>query len=408
VFYSLFIAILVAAGCILYPPASQAQTTRPLQVTVDSVRLNVCGEKTFTVDVDVSSILRSDSVFAIQTIIHWDFSKFDFDTRLLRNGTLSSQTGEPVVYKEGGVMVIQIGNTNPDGMIVGSGPLFSLIGTIKAPDTVAPPDGWIEVREIELTGTTSFQVTKSPGLVQVVRESTPAYTGRIAVSEAGFDTLRLDTVSISLSNVRARRVREVGFRLEGDTSAYEFVGIVEEGTLAGADLWSSRQINVGRDSVDVRLIARSDLGQDGILLKIVLRRTTDSAFSRPLGITEFSVGQRTCLGRLIQEGTEVAASSIIRDSTPVAVRDDRQRRGDRIGVRVDQAGERIMVSTEDFVVRHADVFDLMGRPVANTSIEPDGTAGFFVRLERPLANGRYVIVLHGIDQIVSKQFIVIK
>jgi hypothetical protein len=203
-------------------------------------------------------------------------------------------------------------------------------------------------------------------------------------------------------------VREVNFSIMGDTSAFEFIGFVEEGTLAGSDLWSSKQVTVRTDSVGARLIARSDLGQEGILLKIVLRRRTDSSFSRTLRITGFDVGSQTCLGRLAREGVEVTASSIIRDSATVAVRDDRQRRGDRLRVTPDAAGGRVMVSAGDFVIRDAEVFDLMGRPAGVTTIEPAGSAEVVVRFDRLLPSGRYVIALHGIDQIVCKQFIIIK
>lgn len=409
--FSVIIAFVVTAGCILYPLASQAQTTRPLQVSVDTLRLNVCGSKTFTIGINVSQILRSDSVFGIQTVIYWDRSKFDLSSQVLvKSGTLSSQASEDKILKDptSGAMVVQIGNTSANGIIAGSGPLFYLIGTVTATDTVEPPDGWITVQQIELTGTTTFQPTYSPGFVTVIRDTTAAYTGRISIAEAGFDTLRLDTLSIALANVRARRVREISFSIAGDTSAFEFVGSLEDETLAGSDLWSSKQIDVRSDSVQVRLVAHSDLGQEGILLKIVLRRTTDSAFTRTLNIHDFSVGAGTCLGRLTQEGEEVTASSIIRDSTPVAVRDDRQRRGDLIRVIPDRSGERITVNTRDLVVMRAEVVDLMGRQMAIAAIEANGSEGVVVRLQHPLTNGRYVIALQGVGMIVSKQFIIIK
>jgi hypothetical protein len=50
----------------------------------------------------------------------------------------------------------------------------------------------------------------------------------------------------------------------------------------------------------------------------------------------------------------------------------------------------------------------MGRPVAVAAIEQSGSGGVVVEFERLLGSGRYVIALHGIDQIVSKQFIIIK
>jgi hypothetical protein len=395
----------------LSSPAAKAQATRSINVWVDTLRLNVCEDNSqFNIPVWIDTLQVEDSVFAITTVVQWDRSVFDLDTRILANGTLAAQAPDRNVQKNPdgeGEMVVQMGNVNLSGVIAGGGPLFYLIGRSVADDTVEIPNGWIIVTYISLEADTQFEPEFSPGYVQVVRDTVPAYTGTIGVSNAALDTLRTDTVEIALQNVRNRGVNQIAFTVIADTNFYTFIDTLEAGTLASEGLWSAKQVNISADSITAMFTADADLDRNGTLLKLVVQRTTDSAFISPLAVTDFGVNPGSCLGKLVRVDGLVTAAEIIKDSVPVGVERSPQPTESNLGVITRSGSAVIRVLTGGWQVASIEVYDVIGRRIEIEHVESIGPESLLVHTSSVLPAGIYFLMLRDARQIVCKQFIVI-
>ncbi len=406
----LLTTIVFATARMVFSPAAPAQQTRSIHVWVDTLRLNICEDNSqFLIPVEIDSLLTGDSVFAISATVQWDRSAFDLDTRLVTAGTLAEQAPNQSVQKDpsgSGQMFIQIGDITLSGVIDGPGPLFYLIGSVTAPDTVGMPNGWITVAQISFESRTRFEPIYSPGYVEVVRDTTPQYTGTISVSDGELDTLEADTLTVSVVNLRRRGVNRVEFSIAADTSYYEFIDTLEVGTLAAQPLWSSRDVSLSGDSVHAVFDATSDLEQDGPLLRLAIRRRTDSAFSRLIRVTDFGINAGSCLGRLVRQDGTLMAAAIVHDTSTVSVAVDETGRS---GVSVVMRPGSSELEVECGSMSHAtvEVFDLLGRRIEIQRVNEVGPGRLAVLLGTVPPRGVCFLVLRDRQRIVCKQFLVI-
>lgn len=410
-------AILAALICCLCSPSLTAQETRPLTVWIDPVRLNVCGPKTFQTAIRAASFRTADTtigfrstdnVYSVTLYVTWDPSTIELDDLVIQSGTMSERVDvTPLIIDEESTLQIVIADRQaPYDVVRGALPVVYINGRVTAPDTVAWPNGWIQVTSVVLTSDTRFDpISYRPGYVRVERDTSQAYTGALRAGASSFDTLEFDTLTVSLENVRQRRVREVSFSIAADTSLFEFVDTLQTGTLTAQPLWTTVELVRRADTIRGRFVAASDLSQEGPLLKVLIRRTTDSAFASTAEMVTAAINENSCLGRFYGFGASVTASAIVRD-TPTTSAPDLSERAEDIRLIPSRDGRSILVRSTARI-DDITVYDALGRRMA-ADIEHH-PAGHDIRLEvdRPSAGPYYVQLRIGNERI-SKQFIFIK
>ena|GEM_PF-2053866 len=405
------IALLAAIAC-LGSPDTAAQQVRPLEVWVDTLQFNVCdGQKGFIMAVHTSPILVSDSLVSAEVILSWDIRKLDLESdAIFSSETLGKQFDERKVEKlPNGVLHIQMGNTSLRP-VFGSKPLFYVKGIVTAPDTVTGLDGWITVTSVRFFGNTEFNLVENRvGFVRVNRDTTPAYTGTLRVAPSSFDTVRFDTVALTIQNLKGRRVNEVSFALKADASNYEFIDTLQRGTLADGG-WVTKSVTISPDSIGGRFVASNDLTADGDLIRIILRRKNDSAFSSALEVDRFTVNRESCLGKLIIEDGQISAVAVPSvDTSTVSVQEERQgEKSSGITVIPERDRRSLRVMGEGIQGKAIEIFDVVGTKLSLQSVEPRGASMVEIRLATQPPSGTYFMVLRGRNEIVYKQFTFIK
>ena len=399
------IAIL-AVLCCLCSSASTAQQVRPLTVWVDTLRMNVCGDKTFQTAVwagspgasdTVVGFRRQDSVSSVTLYIMWDLAQLDLDDFVLTNGALGQQTKVTArsFPNEGILEVLMADAENPLRILSGQQPLFYLSGRVKAPDTVSGLNGWILPTDIELTSTTRYEPeTYRAGFVRVVRDTTAAYTATLTTSSSSLDTLRSDTITVSIENVRSRRVTEISLALAVDRRYVQFVDTLQGGTLAERALWSAKEVQITPDSVTIRLVADRPIDEQGALISIILGRVSDSAFTTPITVSRFAVNEASCLGKLVSiSGTATAAR--IPSDTAVAVTRGHDAEAGAVTITVLQAEHAIVLSGITGGTKRVDIYDVRGEKMASAAIEHHSSGSIRIPTTTPLQSGIYFAVLSG-------------
>lgn len=403
----------IAALCCLCSPVTPAQTTRPLTIRVDTVRLNVCGGKNFLVGVGIGDLFVSDSVVGMRVIVAWDIANLDIEDQVIfGSDALGSQFTEKVVTKsqETGELVIEMGNTSLRPVAGTGKPLFFLKGRVTAPDTVTGANGWIAVTSMSFESITEFSPIdySRPGLVRVERDTTAAFTGMMSVGAGSFDTAQVDTVTLTTQNLRNRRINEITFVVRADTSKYSFVDTIETGTMAASSIWTTKEVRITSDSIVGRLVAGGDLVTDGALLNVVLRRKTDSAFTSTVHVDEFAVNQQSCLGKLTRANGQVSAQAIVRDTSTTGVDDWRDDRREAIRIVPERSGASIMIAAGEMEIVEVTIFDINGSVLHVQPVERLDASTLRVRLATPPPSGIYFAGLRGRKEIVYKQFTIIK
>jgi hypothetical protein len=409
--------LLAAFICCLCSASLAAQETRPLTVWVDPVRLNVCGPKTFQTAIRAASFRTgdttigfksNDNVYSVTLYVTWDPSTIELEDLVIQSGTMAERVDvSPLIIDEESTLQIVIADRqSPYDIVRGALPLVYINGRVLAPDTVAWPNGWIQVTSVVLTSDTRFDpISYRPGYVRVERDTSQAYTGALRLAQSSFDTLEFDTLTVSLENVRQRRVREVSFSIAADTSLFEFVDTLQTGTLAAQPLWTNVELVRRADTIRGRFVAASDLSQEGPLLKFLIRRTTDSAFTATASMVAAGINENSCLGRFYGFGAPVTASAIVRDTTTTSapVFDEH---GSDVRIIPAQDGRSIIVRS-GAAINEITVYDAIGRRVA-TEARHYG-AGHDIRLDVELQTaGPYYVQLRIGNERISKQFIFIK
>jgi hypothetical protein len=410
-------AILAAIICCLCSPILTAQETRPLTVWVDPVRLNVCGQKTFQTAIRAASFRATDTtigfrsndnVYSVTLYVTWDPSTIALDDLVIQSGTMSERVDvSPFIVDEESTLQIVIADRQaPYDVVRGALPLVYINGRVIAPDTVAWPNGWIQVTSVVLTSDTRFDpISYRPGYVRVERDTSQAYTGAIRVSNGSFDTLEFDTLTVSLENVRQRRVREVSFSIAADTSLFEFVDTLQTGTLTAQPLWTTVELVRRADTIRGRFVAASDLSQEGPLLKFLIRRTTDSAFTATASVVAAGINENSCLGRFYGFGAPVTASAIVRDTTTTSA-PVLEELNDDIRLIPSRDGRSVFVRS-GAIINGIDVYDVLGRRIAAQTTQTGAGHDLRLELETDSAGPYYVQLRIGNERI-SKQFIFIK
>lgn len=409
------IAILAALTGCLCVEASTAQTTRPLTVWIDSVRLNVCGPKTFQTAVRAASFgpgdtvigfRPSDNVASATLYVSWDPATLQLDNLVISSGTMSNgiDITSRIFPEESTLEIVIADRQAPYGTLRGALPIVYINGTVRATDTVVPQNGWLQVRDVELTSDTQFEPEiYRPGFVRVDRDT--SLKGALRVGTGAFDTLKFDTVAISLQNISQRRVHEIDFSIAADTSFFVFHDTLHAGTLAASPLWTTVILDRTADTIRGRFVAASDLSQEGPLLKIVLQRTTDSAFSSAVNVTAVGINGNSCLGGgILSFGAPVTASTIV-ISPPVAVPVQLEPSTD-ISIVTGQDGRTVLIRSRAISIDEVVVFDVLGRRIPE--LRRDGSADETrLELDAQTAGPYYVQLRIGTERI-SKQFIFIK
>jgi len=361
--------------------------------------------------VHTSPILVSDSLVSAEVILSWDIRKLDLESdAIFSSETLGKQFDERKVEKlPNGVLHIQMGNTSLRP-VFGSKPLFYVKGIVTAPDTVTGLDGWITVTSVRFFGNTEFNLVENRvGFVRVNRDTTPAYTGTLRVAPSSFDTVRFDTVALTIQNLKGRRVNEVSFALKADASNYEFIDTLQRGTLADGG-WVTKSVTISPDSIGGRFVASNDLTADGDLIRIILRRKNDSAFSSALEVDRFTVNRESCLGKLIIEDGQISAVAVPSvDTSTVSVQEERQgEKSSGITVIPERDRRSLRVMGEGIQGKAIEIFDVVGTKLSLQSVEPRGASMVEIRLATQPPSGTYFMVLRGRNEIVYKQFTFIK
>jgi hypothetical protein len=388
-----------------------------MTVRIDTLVKNLCStDKTFIIPVWIGDLTTSDSVSGFQLAVQWDVAHVRLESPyyLASSGTLAAQAKDrsPVAVDPDttmGDLVISAGNVNGD-LIVGSGkPLLYLVGRVTDPDTIDGLNGWILPSSFQAEGITEFTpMTYSAGFVHVLQDTSAAYTGSFSFGPADFDVHDLDTVSLIVQNVRDRRVSEIHVTLKADTSYYKVVGTVEAGTLSESVSWSEKSINFGSDTLGARYVSPADLTSDGTLLKVVLMRTTDSAFGQPIVISDFSVNPLSCLGKLMQtNGTVTAKKKEHVDTTSSVIEEGSARSGEEVRL-VRVVPDVMNILSERFGIDEVSVFDRQGRLVETHSAGNAGNRSVTIRLGSELPSGVYFLAIRGEHDLVYKQFTLIK
>jgi len=376
--------------------------------------LNVCGNKNFLLGVGVGDLTVQDGVVGLRIVLQWDRASFDLEDQVLTGGdALGSRFSSKSVVKdpEQGVMVIEMGDTSLTPVSGAGKPLFYVKGRVTAPDTVTAPNGWILVESLTFESSTNFSPIdySHVGFVDVERDTSAAFTGAMSVGAGSFDTAQVDTITLTTQNLRNHRIHDIAFVLKADTSRYGFVDTIETGTLAASGTWTTKEVRITSDSIVGLFTAGSDLTADGALLKVVLRRRTDSAFSSTLDLSRFTINRQSCLGKILRQGAQVSARAVVRDTTTTSVVEDRRReRAEAVRIVAERSGASILITADGVEVDEVEIFDINGRRLPVQPPERLGASTLRVRLTTPPPSGIYFAGLRGRNEIVYKQFTLIK
>lgn len=411
--YWLTIVAMVALSCLL-SPVTPAQTSRPVVVKLDTVRLNVCGVKDFLMPVSIGDVPLQDNLVGGRIYLAWDVTNLEFDDLVIASTeTIASQFRErrATRNREAGTMFIEMGNTDLKP-VAGSGkPLFYLSGRVTSSDTVDGQNGWVQILSASFESSTIYDPIdlSNAGLVRVVRDTTPGFTGVLTGGIGSFDTLRTDTVGLRLQNVGNRRVKEVRFAIKADTNNYYFADTVETGTLAATLNWRVKELSITSGAIEGRFERDTALVADGELIRIVLRRKNDSAFVSTLAVDRFTVNRETCLGKLVRQSAQVSAEAVPnRDTSISGVVYDAGKKGESIRVIPELQGNAVTIIVEQMDVQEVMIFNMWGLRFPAGAVERIDASTLRVRFEIPPPSGTYFVALRDRNGIAYKQFTIIK
>lgn len=427
-YWTIAIIGLVYALC---SPACQAQlTVRPLTVWIDTTRLTPCDSKSFLIKIwasyqsDTGRVIgftREDGFLSLTTSIQWDATRIQISPIMPIAGHLAGRAPKRFVTlddKKPGNLYIEFGiDPEHPSAFYGTGlPLMIFQATVIDPDTVDGLNGWMDIASnLDIQSERPVKmVSHRAGFVRVRLDTTVA---NIRLSRGAFDsdTSRpaLDTISVSTEKLGGRNVNRISLRLRADTAFYKFSDTLESGTQLADTGWSLKKVFIAPDSMDVQLERTSSLKTDGPLLKIILTRTTDSAFSTDLTI-QSEVNEDACLGTLEALAAQVEAARVIRkvDSIPdtptVDVPQESQKRERRIEVIPRPLEQSVQIRYQQMAIDRVQIYNATGEAIAIQSIDWVSDSELRIRLKRELASGLYFVVLQGKQETLRKQFTFIK
>jgi hypothetical protein len=256
-----------------------------------------------------------------------------------------------------------------------------LKGRVRQTDTVVGiPEGGARIQQITLEGRLGDEVTTVrhlPGFVQVIRDTTPEYTGRLSLIGTDMDTTDSGSVEVMGENIDSQRVRELSFSLVVDTGEVVFVDVLQ---LAVGHPWSGVERIIERTNRRVDVRYRSPDGSElpylgsASLLEVLLKRTTDSQFVAGVFIVDAEVNVTSCLGQLTGIAGSVSGARIVPvdttgDTTTISVGNGhdilRERRY------IDALDGGVIMLGED--VEWVSLYDPVGRQIGTRRIQ-DGTS----------------------------------
>jgi hypothetical protein len=228
------------------------------------------------------------------------------------------------------------------------------------------------------------------------------------VSGAAFDTLRADTIELTVGNVARKKVSEISFTMKAAAGYYSFVDTLLAGTLGSLVNWSEQEVRITADSISARFVTTGELQLQGPLLKVVLRRDTDSAFDQPVSITRFEINQESCLGRLTTENARITANAIPGDSTPSGIEYRPTTTEQEVAVIPQVSNGAVVVRAENIDIQEVRLFDGLGRLVPLQSINHSGGGRIIIQLPAGIARGVYFLELRSQHTIIYKQIRIIQ
>lgn len=340
------LAALIVTTIVSVERGSAQTEGRSLRTWVDTLDIPLCEEKTFdtwgvwiesasTTDTVIGFRL-SDSVLAVEFTLRWDTSR----VRLLPPyvldpvGTLVGRFVSKVqaVDTTTGELFVSASTDQSFRPSVGVGiPLFYLKGRVRASDTaVGLPAGGARIQNLTIEGKLGDQATTvrhHPGFVQVVRDTTPEYSGILRVDGVDLDTNRLDTMEVRAENLDGQRVRRLSFGLAVDTADVRFTTVLP---LEAGHPWEGVRRQIDRSAGRIDVLYGEDDGEDlppigeSPLLRWGVERTTDSQFVATVELLEADLNRTSCLGRLIGTGGMIAGARIMpvdtgRNDTTISV-----------------------------------------------------------------------------------------
>ena len=381
-----------------------AQSERSLRTWVDTLDQSLCEVGEFEtwgvwiesagVDDTVTGFRLQDSVLSVEMTLRWDPTRVQLLPPYVLDpvGTLIGRFVSKVqgVDTATGELYLSASTDQSFRPSVGVGiPLFYLKGRVRPTDsTFSPPESGAKVQKVSIEGTLAESISSirhEPGFVQVTRDTTPEYTGRIEIDEDELDIDTLDAGRITLyaRNFGEKRVTEVSFLLEGDTSDVVIREIV---TPQGSSPWEPYVEYERLDSGTIRVtIAGEDadplptIDESNPILELSVGRRSDSIFSTDIRVEELALNPTSCLGKVLGDSVQItgAQKDTARDTTGMAV--EYGHAGELTEWIVALSGGEWRVV--DPMVRNAEVYDIEGRLIATYDAESGNTVTF--RSETP-------------------------
>lgn len=409
--------VLIAIGCFGTSQVGWGQSAeRSLRVWVDTISLNVCEGREFdSLGVWLESFVWNnqiektdnyvgfrpqDSVLACTMTLQWDTARIRLQPPYILTPpqTLFGRFATKVqsIDTVQGTLYVSVAANENLKIVVGKDiPLFYLKGTVRAEDTVDLPEGGARTQYLDIEGTLGDNVGTvdfQPGFVRVARDTTPEYTGTLRTSNEALDTNRRDTIFVIGNNLSNKRVSELRFSLKGDRNSFRFTDTVEAGTLASSGIWRSKRVDIYEDSLYVEFAADAAIeSPDSLLIGIVIERTTDSAFSSRLDISEIGINVASCLGKLEGGAGEVTAEKIPeKEDTTTSVAAAGGGSGTEIVVL--HHGPRVEVRLNGITATEGWLYDISGRVTERWNGETL-ERGIKIEGEGRMSEGTYFLVI---------------
>ena len=334
------VLLIITAG--ILPEELSGQTERrSLRIWVDTLDFNLCNVESEDIFFDdwgvwvenagendtVLGFRLQDDVITSTMTLRWDTSQVQLEPPYILTppqtiyGRFAAKV-QSVDTMEGILWVtVSPAAGGPIRPVVGTGiPLFYMRGRLKPTGgVIEPPFAGAKPQSFEVQGSLEENIgTKRflPGFIRVLRDTTPEYIGTLRVTNGDLDTNRRDTIRLYVENIANRRVREVRFVLQADTTGFRFVDTIAI-VPGSSEEWQSREVEITSGKITGRFTANADIQvNDSVLLGIIIERTTDSSFKSLLEIQDFGLNEETCLGRLLAESGDVRGEAVpVRDTT---------------------------------------------------------------------------------------------
>ena len=435
---TLIMLLLIGAGIATSERGIAQSEQRSLRIWVDTLGFNFCEVENSAemendvlfdnwgvwlesfADEDTTIGFRvQDSVLVCTLTLRWDTSRIQLQPPYILTppqtvfGRFASKVQSVDTVE--GLLWVSV-SPAPEGAIrpaVGTGiPLFYMKGKLKrGEELVEPPEAGARVQSIEIEGKLGENLGSSrfiSGFVKVQRDTTLEYAGTLKVTEGDLDTNQVDTVELYVRNIANHKVREIRFSLINEGAGVKFVDTIEAGPGRTGE-WNVRDLTVTSEKITGYFTSDADItSDDSLLVRILLERTTDSAFESSLIIDEFSLNEQSCLGKLFVENAGVVGKLIPTDTVDTTMSVVNRSRGEESGVEVVLSKETNILqvtSARQSSIQSVTIYDIKGSRIAYVENLERGKS-VVVKMEKNVRRGKYFVVIRGSEgRFWNRQFI---